>query len=46
MIKVSQILAKVVNRNIKKEMDSACMIIGYQPVVPESAKKFRNRKKK
>lgn len=46
MKKVSQILAKVVSQNIKKEMDSACMIVGYQPVVPDSAKKFKNRKKK
>ncbi len=46
MKKVSQILAKVVNRNIKKEMDSACIIVGYQPPVPDSAKKFKNRKKK
>ena len=46
MKKVSKIIATVINKNIQKEMDSACAIFGYQPVVPESAKKFKNRKKK
>lgn len=44
MKKVSEFVAKIVDRNIKKEVDSACMVIGYQPVVPDSAKKFKNRK--
>ena len=40
MKKVSKIIA------IQKEMNSACAVFGYQPVVPDSAKKFKNRKKK
>ena len=44
MKKVSKIIAAVINKNIQKEMNSACAIFGYQPVVPDSAKKFKNRK--
>ena len=46
MKKVSKIIAAVINKNIQKEMNSACAIFGYQPVVPDSAKKFKSRKKK
>lgn len=46
MKKVSKIVADVVGRNIKKEMNSACIFVGYQPIVPDSAKKFKDRKKK
>lgn len=45
MKKIPAIVAKVVSQNIKKEVNSACMVIGYQPVVPDSAKKFKDRKK-
>ncbi len=46
MKKVSNLVAKVVGKNIQKEMNSACIVFGYQPLVPDSAKKFKNRKKK
>lgn len=46
MKKVSKIVSTVINKNIQKEMNSACAIFGYQPMVPDSAKKFKNRKKK
>ncbi len=46
MKKISNFVAKVVGKNIQKEMNSACIVFGYQPLVPDSAKKFKNRKKK
>lgn len=46
MKNISNAFAKLVGKNIKREMDSACIMFGYQPVVPDSAKKFRDRKKK
>lgn len=46
MKNISNLIAKVVSKNIQKEVNSACMFIGYQPVVPDSAKKFKNRKQK
>lgn len=46
MKNASKLIATVINKNIRKEMNSACVIFGYQPVVPDSAKKFKNRKKK
>ncbi len=46
MNKVSQIFATIISKSIQKEMNNACAIFGYQPVVPDSAKKFKNRKKK
>lgn len=46
MKKISQIVSNVICRNIKKEMDNACILLGYQPIVPDSAKKFKNRKNK
>ena len=46
MMKASKLIATVINKTIRKEMNGACAIFGYQPVVPDSAKKFKNRKKK
>lgn len=46
MKKISNLVAKVVGKNIQKEVNSACIVFGYQPHVPDSAKKFKNRKKK
>lgn len=46
MKKISNLVAKVVGKNIQKEMNSACIVFGYQPPVPDSAKKFKNKKKK
>lgn len=45
MKKVSKIIAAVINKNIQKEMNSACAIFGYQPVVPDSAKNLRTERK-
>lgn len=44
MKKTSKIVAKLISKNIQKEVNSACIVIGYQPVVPDSAKKFKDRK--
>lgn len=44
MKKTSKIVAKLVGKNIQKEVNSACIVVGYQPVVPDSAKKFKGRK--
>lgn len=46
MKKISKLVAKVVGKNIQKEMNSACIVFGYQPKVPASAKKFESRKNK
>lgn len=46
MIKITNLVAKVVSKNIQKEMNSACIVFGYQPRVPASAKKFKRRKDK
>lgn len=45
MKKVSKIIATIINKNIQKEMNSACAIFGYQPVVPDSAKSLRIERK-
>lgn len=44
MKKTSKIFAKLIGKNIQKEVNSACIMVGYQPVVPDSAKKFKDRK--
>ncbi|MCH5248385.1 MAG: cyclic lactone autoinducer peptide [Lachnospiraceae bacterium] len=46
MKKTSKIISAVIKKNIQKEMDSACAIFGFQPRVPDSAKKFKDIKKK
>lgn len=46
MKKTSKIIAAIIDKNIRKEMNNASAIFGYQPAVPDSAKKFKNRKKK
>ena len=45
MKKMSKIIISIIDKNIQKEMNSACAIFGYQPAVPDSAKKFKSRKK-
>ena len=36
---------KVVNENLKKEANSACLFIGYQPQMPDSVRKLKKEKK-
>lgn len=45
MKKIIGLFAKAVERTIEKESDSACCIIGYQPYMPDSVKRFKDRKK-
>lgn len=42
---LSKLIVRVVEKGIQKEADSACLCIGYQPTMPESAKKFKRKKK-
>ena len=42
----SKIIAKIVDRNIQKEANSACLIFGYQPPMPKAVRKYRKRKVK
>lgn len=43
---LSRLLVKTVNENIKSETEAACAFWGYQPKMPESAKKFKKNVKK
>lgn len=36
---------KVIRQNAKKEADSACAFIGYQPKMPDSVRKLKKEKK-
>lgn len=36
---------KMVNQSLKKEANSACAFMGYQPKMPEAVKKLRKEKK-
>ncbi len=42
---LSQLFVRILDKNIRKEADSACVGFGYQPVMPEAAKKFKRKKK-
>lgn len=42
---LSQFFVRILDKNIRKEADSACVGFGYQPVMPEAAKKFKRKKK-
>lgn len=42
---LTNLIVKIVNKNIQKEADSVCLGFGYQPVMPEAAKKFKRKKK-
>lgn len=44
--KMLSVVTKLINRNIRQEADSACIAIGYQPVMPDSVKKTNSRKTK
>lgn len=36
---------KVVNENVRKEADSACLCWAYQPKMPEAVKNLKKEKK-
>ena len=41
----SQLIVKIVDKSIRKEADSVCLGMGYQPLMPESVKKISRKKK-
>ncbi len=43
--RLSQLIIKIVDKSIQKEADSACLGVGYQPPMPEAARKFKRKKK-
>lgn len=42
---LSQLFVRILDKNIRKEADSACVGFGYQPVMPKVAKKFKRKNK-
>lgn len=38
-----KLLSKAVLENAKKETDSACVFMGYQPKMPEKVKKLKTK---
>lgn len=40
--KILEGISKAALHTAKVEVNSACMFLGYQPKIPESALKFRN----
>ena len=42
---VSKLAVKVLNKSLRAEADSACALLGYQPRMPETVKKFKKEKK-
>ena len=42
--KVLSVIADTARSNAKREADSACIFLGYQPKMPESVKNLRSRK--
>lgn len=42
---LSKLAVKVLNKNLRAEADSACALLGYQPRMPETVKKFKKEKK-
>lgn len=45
MKKISEFAVKIVNKNICKEMNRVCLVFGYQPYVPNAAKKMKRKNK-
>lgn len=41
----SQLFVRILDKNIQKEADSACLCFGYQPPMPKSINKFKRKKK-
>ncbi len=42
---LSQLIVRIVDKNIQKEADSVCLCLGYQPPMPKAANKFKRKKK-
>jgi len=42
---LSQLFVRILDKNIRKEADSVCVGFGYQPYMPETAQKFKRKKK-
>lgn len=42
---LSQLIVRVLDKNIQKEADSVCLCLGYQPPMPKAADKFKRKKK-
>ena len=42
---LTTISTKIVEKNLKKEANSACLFMGYQPKMPEAVKKMRKENK-
>lgn len=45
MKSISKMIVKVIDKTLQKEADSACIIFGYQPVMPKEVKKFKKVKR-
>lgn len=45
MKSISKIIVKVVDKTLQREADSACIIFGYQPVMPKEVKEFKKVKR-
>lgn len=44
MKSISKMIVKVIDKTLQKEADNACIIFGYQPVMPKEVKKFKKEK--
>lgn len=44
MKRISKLLVKGIENTIKKESNSVCCIIGYQPYMPDSVRKYKGGK--
>ena len=42
---LSKLAVMVLNKSLRAEADSACALLGYQPRMPETVKKFKKEKK-
>ncbi|MDE6749041.1 MAG: cyclic lactone autoinducer peptide [Lachnospiraceae bacterium] len=42
---LSQLIVLILDKNIRKEVDSVCLGFGYQPPMPENVNKFKRKKK-
>lgn len=38
-------IMKVLEKSITKEANSVCVLLGYQPKMPDEVKKFKNKKR-
>ena len=42
---LSKLAVMVLNKSLRAEADRACALLGYQPRMPETVKKFKKEKK-